>query len=72
MWVTHVQHWKQTLHSCLFKKNPNQPLTFLQELAAVADAQVHQLEVVTMVISQVSRSQHSRETWKLKQTLTVS
>lgn len=47
----------------LKKNNP----TSLQELAAVADAQVHQLGVVTMVISQVSGSQHSKGNLEVKE-----
>lgn len=48
-------------------------LTLLQELAAVADAQEHQLGVVTMVISQVSGSQHSKRNLEVKeQALTLS
>lgn len=41
-------------------------------MAAVADAQVHQLGVVTMVISQVSGSQHSKGNLEVEeQTVTL-
>lgn len=42
-------------------------VTLLQELAAVADAQVHQLGVTTKFISQVSRSQHSKGNLEFKE-----
>lgn len=42
-------------------------LTSLQELAAVTDAQVHRLGVVTMVICQVSGSQHSKGNLEVKE-----